>query len=183
MPSGLHGFITGQLWLKLKADVAEMRVFNSTDLILAAYFHIRRHLLIQPGWSCRADVPTPVGSADLTLYQGNRFHCVLLCECLLKSGVDNFFPADMLDDKMEKLRQMLRYLDKAGSGHGYLFGTFDTAESWFFPTGGGYDAATMVPGVPQTMWERQSCFWVPVNCHEFPNYADWRAKWEKLAEQ
>ena len=49
-----HGLISGTIWLKLKEDVRDFRVFNRQDLACAAYFHIRRLLLIQPGWSCRA---------------------------------------------------------------------------------------------------------------------------------
>ena len=56
MADDLHSFITGALWLKLKEDVRDLRVFNRRDLACAAYFHIRRLLLIQAGWSCRADL-------------------------------------------------------------------------------------------------------------------------------
>ncbi len=168
MTPELHNFLTGPFWLKLKADVADMRVFNKQDLVAATYFHIRRLLLVRPGWMCRSALDTQTGQADLVLFLRDRFEGILQLECLLKTEVDNYFPADMLGQKMDRLRNILASFEKKNVGRAYLFGVFDTKESWFFPN--------------ESTWEKQSCFWVPINCQEFPRHDEWRQKWEKLVK-
>lgn len=173
MASSLHGFLTGQLWVKLKEDVTGLRVFNSTDLAHIAYFHIRRYMLIQPGWACRSDLAEP---GDLALLRDGVFQSLLRFDCLLKPGINNYFPAEQLDGRMQRLRRALNSLNKRGTGHGYLYGVFDTTDSWLFPT------ESQDTSRPDTSaWEKQSCFWVPINCREFSNHDGWRAKWEAEA--
>ena len=66
-----------------------------------------------------------------------------------------------------QLRRRLVDHEGKSTGSAYLFGVFDTGESWFYPN--------------ETMWEKQSCFWVPIHCRQFPKYAEWRSKWDRAA--
>ncbi len=170
----LHRFLTGQLWVKLKEDVTGLRVFNSTDLAHVAYFHIRRYLLIQPGWYCRSDSTNP---HILTLAKDPAFQSVLYFVCLLKPGVSNFFPAELLDEKMRLLRQLCSSAADKVTRKAYLWGVFDTKEPWFFPS-------EPHPSYTNTAdRENQACFWMPINCGDFPGYDEWRRKWEEQAEK
>jgi hypothetical protein len=175
-----HSFITGTLWLKLKDDVHDLRVFNHGDLACAAYFHIRRLLLIQPGWSCRADLRLtpaenrpPLPDPDLALFSGGKFQALFQLEFHVTPGAPGGFPTSQMNEKMTALRrtvadaEQLRTASSGRAGCGYLVGVYDTEEEWFYPD--------------QAVWEKQSCFWLPVNCHSFPDYAEWRQKWERLA--
>jgi len=167
MANEVHNFMTGPLWLKLKTDVADFRLFNRHDLVAAAYFHIRRLLLVRPGWMCRVGLETAVGPADLVLSLHGHFQSLLQLEFLLHVNQPSYFPAEELDGRMERLRRILAVLEKDKPGRAYLFGVFDTTESWLFPN--------------ETMYEKQACSWVPINCREFPRHGEWRAKWDKTA--
>jgi hypothetical protein len=180
MAEDLHSFITGTLWLKLKDDVRDLRVFNHRDLVCAAYFHIRRLLLIQPGWSCRAGLhltppenQSPLPDPDLALFAGGKFHVLLQLESHIVPGTPGGFPTSQMNEKMTALRrtvadaEQLRTATSGKAGRGYLIGVYDTEEEWFYPD--------------QAVWEKQSCFWLPVNCRTFADYAEWHQKWERLA--
>jgi hypothetical protein len=180
MAEDLHSFITGGLWLKLQEDLRDFQIFSRRDLICAAYYHIRRLLLTKPGWSCRADLRvSSAGSRpiltrlDLTLFSGNRFQALLQFEFHVSAGTANGFPASQMNEKMSVLRrtvvgaEQLRAADSGTGGRGYLVGVYDSTEEWFYPD--------------QAVWEKQSCFWLPVNCRTFADYSDWRQKWERLA--
>lgn len=164
----LHSFLTGPLWLKLKADLGDLRLFGSADLFAATYFHVRRLLLVRPGWTCHSR-PGPRGhNVDLVLELRGKFQALLHCEFMVKPGTPDWFPSQTLDERMELLRGTIRTIEDHGSlGRGYFFGVFDSGRPWLYPN--------------ETMWEKQSCFWVPTNCRELPKYADWRARWDKLA--
>ena len=176
-----HSFITGTLWLKLKDDVRDLRVFNHGDLVCAAYFHVRRLLLIQPGWSCRADIAfAPVASrqspiansSDLALLSGGKLQALFRLEFHVTPGAPGGFPTSQMNEKMAALRRTVADAEQvrtanSGMGRGYLVGVYDTEEEWFYPD--------------QAVWEKQSCFWLPVNCRAFADYAEWRQKWERLA--
>jgi len=165
MAEDLHAFITGTLWLKLQADTRDLRLFNKHDLIAAAYFHIRRLLLIQPGWTCRIAPDTAAAVPDLVLLYQNTIRALMQLEFLLKPREPGYFPANLFDQSMRRLRQMVTNWNV--TGRGYLVGVFDSAEPWLFP-----DEADP---------RRQTCFWLPVNCHNFPDHVEWRQKWENLA--
>ncbi len=180
MTEDLHSFITGALWLKLKDDARDLRVFNRHDLVCAAYFHVRRLLLIQPGWACRADLhltppenQPPLPNPDLALFSGGKFQALFQLEFHVTPGAPGGFPTSELSDKMAALRrtvagaEQLRTANPGRAGRGYLVGIYDSEEEWFYPD--------------QAVWEKQSCFWLPVNCHAFADYAEWRQKWERLA--
>lgn len=180
MADDLHSFITGALWLKLKEDVRDLRVFNRRDLGCAAYFHIRRLLLIQAGWSCRADlrlIPAanqpPLPDSDLALFSGGKFQALFQLEFHVAPGAPGGFPTSQMNEKMSALRRAVagaeqsRPANSGMGGRGYLVAVYDTEEEWFYPD--------------QAVWETQSCFWLPINCHAFADYTEWRQKWERLA--
>ena len=179
MADDLHSFITGALWMRLKADVRDFRVFNREDLVCAAYFHIRRTLLIQPGWACRANPPLvhdnqpPLTDPDLALFSSGKLSALFQLEFHLTPGMTGGFPTAVMNERMASLRKSVeisersRATDSDRAGRGYLLAVYDTEEEWFYPD--------------QAVWERQSCFWLPVNCREFPDHVDWRAKWDKSA--
>jgi len=180
MPDDLHSFIAGTLWLKLKEDVRDLRVFNRRDLACAAYFHIRRRLLVQSGWSCRADLrPAPAenqplpSDPDLALFSGGKFQALFQLEFHVAPGTPGGFPTSQMNEKMSALRrtvagaEQLRAANSGMGGRGYLVGVYDTEEEWFYPD--------------QAAWEAQSCFWLPVNCRTFADYSEWRQKWDRLA--
>jgi hypothetical protein len=180
MAEDLHSFITGTLWLKLKDDVCDFRVFNHRDLACAAYFHIRRLLLIQPGWSCRAGLHlTPpenqssLPDPDLALFSGGKFQALFQLGFHVTPGTPGGFPTSEMNGKMTALRrtvagaEQLRTANSGKAGRGYLVGVYDTEEEWFYPD--------------QAVREKQSCFWLPVNCRAFADYAEWRQKWDRLA--
>jgi hypothetical protein len=174
-----HGLITGTIWLKLKEDVRDFRVFNRQDLACAAYFHIRRLLLIQPGWSCRSNPPLttgerrpPLHNSDLALFSDGKLQALFHLEFHLTPDMTGGFPTAVMNERMTALRQTVQNAEQSranssNGGRGYLVGVFDTEEEWFYPD--------------QTVWERQSCFWLPVNCRTFADYADWHQRWERLA--
>jgi len=173
----LHGFLSGAFWLKLKEDVQNQRVYNQKDLAHCAYFHVRRLLLTRAGFSCRAGLATASAPIDLCLFLNSRFEALLQFDCLLRPGTPDFFPAELLDEKMTRLRKALAEFESGhNAGAAYLFGVFDSAESWFYP-----EDPQSAPGVVQEAWQRQSCYWLPVNCREFANHDDWRSRWEKEA--
>ncbi len=177
MASELHGFLSGAFWLKLKEDVQNLRVLNHTDMAHCGYFHVRRLLLTRPGWQARAGLATAAGPADITLSLNGRFEALIQFDCLLKPGTPDFFPAELLDEKMQRLRRTLAELEHGrGAGAAYLLAAFDSSESWFYP-----EEPQPGPGASQDAWERQSCYWLPVNCREFANHDDWRNRWEKAA--
>ncbi|MEO0073245.1 MAG: hypothetical protein ABIK43_01110 [candidate division WOR-3 bacterium] len=162
MSEDLHSFIKGQLWLKLKADVQRLFVINRAELVSAAYFHIRRLLLIQPGWTCRVQ---PHGEKpDLLLHKDNAFRAAIRCEFTIRQDGAGF-PAESLNSSMDMLRAVVNRLSSPGLGHGYLIGVFDSAEPELYP---------------QDEEGYQVCHWLPINCHEFPNYSEWRAGWNRL---
>jgi len=174
-----HGLITGTIWLKLKEDVRDFRVFNRQDLACAAYFHIRRLLLIQPGWSCRSKPPLntderrpPLRSSDLALFSDGKLQALFQLEFHLTPDMTRGFPTAVMNERMTALRQTVENTEQSrvnssNGGRGYLVAVFDTEEEWFYPD--------------QAVWERQSCFWLPVNCRTFADYADWHQRWERLA--
>jgi hypothetical protein len=180
MAEDLHGFITGSLWLKLQEDVRDFQVFCRRDLVCAAYYHIRRLLSTKRGWSCRADLRvSATGSQpvmtrlDLVLFSGTKFQALLQLEFHVSTGTPSGFPASQMNEKMSALRrtlagaEQLRASNSGTGGRGYLIGVYDSAEEWFYPN--------------QAVWEKQSCFWLPVNCRTFADYSDWRQKWERIA--
>jgi len=178
MAEDLHSFITGNLWLRLKDDVHEFRVFNRRDLACAAYFHIRRLLLIQPGWSCRSDPPLTgerrplLPDPNLGLMSGGKPIALFQLEFHLTPGMTGGFPTAVLNERMTSLRRTVEgagreHVDSAKTGRGYLLAVYDSKEEWFYPD--------------QVAWERQSCFWLPINCRTFADYVEWHQKWERLA--
>jgi len=179
MADDLHSFITGTLWLKLKEDVRDFRVFNHQDLACAAYFHIRRVLLIQPGWACRSNPPLtgerrpPLPAPNLALMSGGKLSALFQLEFHLIPGMTSGFPTAVMNERMTSLRQTIegaeqpRATSSSKAGRGYLVSVYDSEEEWFHPD--------------QAVWERQSCFWLPVNCRTFADYADWHQRWERLA--
>lgn len=179
MAADLHSFITGTLWMKLKDDVRDFRVFNRRDLACAAYYHIRRALLIRPGRSCRADPPLagdvrpPLTDPDLALFSGGKLNALFQFEVHLTPGMAGGFPTAVMNERMTSLRRAVENAeppDAANSsraGRGYLVAVHDTEEEWFYPD--------------QAAWERQSCFWLPINCRAFADYAEWHSRWERLA--
>jgi hypothetical protein len=174
-----HSFITGTLWLKLKEDVRDFRVFNREDLACAAYFHIRRVLLTQPGWSCRANPPLshenqpPLPAPDLALFSGGKLSALFQLEFHLAPGMTGGFPTAAMNERMTSLRRAVeeaeqpRATSSGRAGRGYLVGVYDTEEEWFYPD--------------QAVWDKQSCFWLPINCRTFADYSDWRLKWDRTA--
>jgi DNA-binding transcriptional LysR family regulator len=179
MAEDLHSFITGALWMKLKDDVRDFRVFNRQDLACAAYFHIRRALLTRPGRSCRANPPLagdgrpPLTDPDLALFSGGKLNALFQLEFHLTSGMTGGFPTAVMNERMTSLRRAVESAEppaaakSSRTGRGYLLAVYDTEEEWFYPD--------------QAVWERQSCFWLPVNCRAFADYAEWHQKWERLA--
>ena len=167
MADTLHAFITGQLLLKLRGDVADLRIRNGFDLCAAAYFHVRRLLLVQPGWSLLTEPGPRVGEADLTLSLKGQFRGLLRLDYLLRPGTSDWFPHEQLDARMAGLRDALRRHESGGLGQAWLLGLFDSAGDWLFPG--------------EEMYGKQSCFWLPVNCRTLPRHDEWRARWEKLA--
>jgi hypothetical protein len=174
-----HSFITGTLWLKLKEDVRDFSVFNNRDLACSAYYHIRRVLLAQPGWSCRANPPLshenqpPLPSPDLALFSGTNLNALFQFEFHLSPDMNGGFPTAAMNERMASLRRAVegteqtRAANSGRVGRGYLIGVFDTEEEWFFPD--------------QAAWDRQSCFWLPIDCRMFADYSEWRQKWDRLA--
>jgi hypothetical protein len=171
-----HSFITGTLWLKLKEDVREFRVFNREDLARAAYFHIRRVLLARPGWSCRSNPPIShddQSPPDLALFSKGKLNALFQFEFDLTPGVTGGFPAAVMNRKMTSLRRAVEEAEPpraTGSGRaarGYLVAVHDAEEEWFYPE--------------QATSSKQSCFWLPVNCRTFADYAEWRRKWNRTA--
>jgi hypothetical protein len=173
-----HKFITGTLWLRLKDDVRDFRVFSRQDLALAAYYHIRRTLLTQPGWSCRANPPLTgerrplLPDPNLALLSGGRLSALFQLEFHLTPGMTSGFPTAVLNERMTSLRRTVEGAqpsrgDSGRPGRGYLLAVYDSEEEWFYPD--------------QAVWEKQSCFWLPVNCRAFADYAEWHQKWERLA--
>lgn len=178
MAEDIHSLVTGTLWLKLKDDVRDFRVFNRHDLICAAYFHIRRLLLIQPGWCSRANPPLsmserrpPLPNPDLALFLNGKLQALFQFEFHLTPGMNGGFPTSVMNERMTALRRAVENAEQSwpgsDNGRGYLVAVYDTQEEWFYPD--------------QPVWEKQSCFWLPVNSHAFADYSDWRQKWEKLA--
>lgn len=163
----LHGFVTGTLLFKLRSDVAELRVFSRGDLMAAACYHIRRLLLARPSWSCRTEVPTALGPADIVLYRDGVPRGVILLDLLLQSDGAGPFPGVELDHRMELLRQLLNALGRADHLRGWLVGVFDADDTWLFPS--------------DTEPERQACFWLPINCRDFPSHEAWRTSWDRTA--
>lgn len=165
-----HSFVTGPLWLKLKEDAAGMRILSAADFCAAAYFHVRRLMLTRAGWS--GHLPDPVGhgtlkpAPELVLLFRGEFQVLLRFEFALQPGRKAEFPAARLSEELAGLRSRLADWEQNRPGASYLFGLFDSEEAWFFPD--------------EAMWEKQSCFWVPVNAREFPGYPDWRARFDKL---
>ncbi len=174
-----HSFITGNLWLKLKEDVREFRIFNAEDLVCAAYYHIRRVLLAQPGWSCRANPPLsdenqpPLPAPDLAVLSNGKLSALFQLEFHLTPGMPGGFPTAVMNERMASLRRAVdeadrpRAVDSGRVGRGYLIAVYDTQEEWFYPD--------------QAAWDRQSCFWLPVNCRMFADYSEWRQKWDRIA--
>jgi len=178
MAEDLHSFITGTLWLKLKEDVRDFRVFNRHDLACAAYFHIRRALSTRSGWSFRSDPPLTgerrplLPDPNLALFRTGRLNAVFQLEFHLTPGMAGGFPTAVMNERMTSLRRTVEgakrsRTDSGKAGRGYLLAVYDTEEEWFYPD--------------QTVWERQSCFWLPINCRAFTEYAEWHQKWERLA--
>jgi len=181
MADDLHRFITSTLWLRLKDDVRDFRVFNRQDLFCAAYFHIRRLLLVKSGWSCRADVPLlrnerqrPLPDPNLALFWDGKLRALVQLEFHLTSGMAGGFPAAAMNERMTSLRQAIagaehpQATDAGGGDRGYLVAVYASEEEWFYPD--------------RTVWENQSCTWLPVNCRTFADYADWHQRWERLAK-
>jgi len=160
----LHAFIKGQLWLKLKTDVQNLFVASRAELVSAAYFHLRRLLLIQPGWTCR--VRQEADGPDLLVRNQGSFRAAIRCEFAV-SAAGNSFPSDMLSHRMSALLEAVNRLGGPRTGRGYLVGVFDSPEPALYPE--------------EDDPESQVCFWLPVNCRDLPNYAEWRARWEKLS--
>jgi len=179
MADDLHGFITGPLWLRLKEDVRNMRVFSRQDLNCAAYFHIRRAVRIRPGWSCRARLPLanehrpPLPDPDLALFSNEKLLALFQLEFHLTPDISGGFPTEAMRERMAFLRRVVedagqpRPARSGKAGRGYLVTVYDAEEEWFY--------------ADQTVQERQRCFWLPINCHDFADYADWRQRWERLA--
>ncbi len=178
MAEELHSLVTGTLWLRLKEDVRDFRVFNRQDLGCAAYYHIRRLLLVQPGWSCRASPPfsmterrPPLPNPDLALFLNGKLQALFQFEFHLNPGMNGGFPTSAMNERMMALRHAVENAEKSwpgsSSGKGYLVAVYDTQEEWFYPD--------------QAVWDKQSCFWLPVNSRTFADYADWHQKWERLA--
>jgi hypothetical protein len=178
MSEDLHSFITGTLWLRLKEDVRDFRVFSREDLACAAYFHIRRALFAQSGWSCRVNPPLlhdgqrPPSFPDLALLANARPSALFRLEFHLSPDMAGGFPTAILNERMASLRRAVELPvqspEEAGRPErGYLVAVFDTEEEWFYPD--------------RTMWEKQCCFWLPINCRAFADYSDWRQKWDRLA--
>ncbi|HDQ98842.1 MAG TPA: hypothetical protein ENN51_00945 [candidate division WOR-3 bacterium] len=167
MASETHAFITGPLWLKLKEDVSLLRAANSTDLFTAAAFHIRRLILTRAGWACHALLPAGRFAPELVLTFKEEFQALIRCDFTVRPGGADAFPAERLSAELESLRGRLAAFETKHRGTAYLAVVFDTAESWFYPD--------------SELWEKQSCFWLPVNCRGFPNHPEWRARFEKLA--
>ncbi|MEO0080486.1 MAG: hypothetical protein ABIK44_07410 [candidate division WOR-3 bacterium] len=167
MTEELHAFLTGKLWLRLKDDVRDLRVFSKPDLMAAAYFHIRRLLLILPGWSCRVSARLGADETDLVLSHNNSVRAVLLLEFLVRQREPDCFPTERLEESMTRLRRVVGAITGAGRCRGYLVGVFDSQEPWLFPE--------------EAEPEKQTCFWLPVNCRDFPNYSEWRQSWERVA--
>ena len=167
MPSETHTFITGPLWLKLKEDILGLRVLSQADFFAAASFHIRRLMLTRAGWSCHALCPTGRFVPELILFHRDEFQALLRFEVALRPGSAVRFPASRLGELLTSLRHRLADWEAKRTGAAYLFGLFDSDETWFYPD--------------EAMWEKQSCFWVPTNCYEFPSYSDWRSHFDKLA--
>jgi len=178
MADELHSFLTGSFWLKLKEDIRKFRVFNREDLACAVYFHIRR-MLTQPGWSCRANPPLahenqpPLPSPDLALFANGKLSAVFQLEFHLTPGMTGGFLTAAMNERMASLRRAIEdaeqpQLSNSGRvGRGYLVAVYDAEEEWFYPD--------------QAVWDRQSCFWLPVNCRTFPDCSEWRQKWDRLA--
>jgi hypothetical protein len=173
-----HSFITGTLWLKLKEDVRHFRVFSRQDLACAAYYHIRRTLLTQPGWSCRSNPPLTgerrplLPDPNLALMSGGKLNALFQLEFHLTPGMTSGFPTAVLNERMTSLRRTVEGAeqsrgDSGKAGRGYLLAVYDSEEEWFYPD--------------QVVWEKQSCFWLPVNCRTFADYAEWHQRWERLA--
>jgi len=174
----LHQFVTTTLYAALKHDVQDLRVFNRSDLVHAAYFHVRRLLLVQPGWTCRAQVapgdPHTELAPDLVIFRHGVFQVALQLELHIAPDRPDSFPAEQMNERMSTLRQTVINLEatrpagtSGSAGRGYLIGVFDTDDTWFYPD--------------QAIWEKQSCFWLPVNCREFTPYDEWLDHWQKLA--
>jgi hypothetical protein len=170
MSDDLHKFVTTTLYAALKHDIHDLRVFNRLDLVNAGYFHIRRLLVIQPGWDCRAIPP----AIDLAIYRKHVFQAALRFEFHLAPGGPNSLPVEEMNASMTALRQVVMDLEKSrpagasgSAGRGYLVGAFDTDDAWFYPD--------------EAVWEKQSVFWLPVNCRDFAEHDDWLARWDKSA--
>jgi hypothetical protein len=181
MADDLHNFIVVTIRQKLQEDVHDFRIFNRHDLVHAAYFHIRRLQLIQPGWSCRANLlltppasEPPLPEPDLVLFQNGKFQALFQLEFHVTPGSAGGFPTAQLNEKMATLRrtvagaEQLKTTSAGRAGRGYLIAVYDTEEEWFYPD--------------QAVWEKQSCFWLPVNCRSFSDYAEWHQKWERYAK-
>lgn len=167
MADTLHAFVTGQLLMKLRGDVADYRVRNGFDLCAATYFQVRRLLLVQPGWTLRT-VPGPaVGEADFELSLKGQFRGLLRLDYLLRPGTPDWFPNEQLDARMAGLRAALSRRESGGLGQAWLIGLFDTGSDWLFPG--------------EEMYGKQSCYWLPLNCRSLPKHDEWRARWDKLA--
>jgi len=179
MADDLHRFITSTLWLRLKDDVRDFRVFNRRDLICVAYFHVRRLLLVKSGWSCRADVPLlaserqpSLPDPDLALFSDGKLRALVQLEFHLTPGMTGGFPTAAMNERMTFLRQAVAGAGQSQAadqgGRGYLVAVYDAEEEWFYPD--------------RTVWESQSCSWLPVNCRAFADYAEWHQRWERLAK-
>jgi hypothetical protein len=173
-----HSFITGTLWLKLKEDVRDFRVFSRTDLAAAAYYHVRRTLLRQRGWSCRSNPPLTgerrplLPDPNLALMSDGKLNALLQLEFHLTPGMTSGFPTAVLNERMTSLRRTIEGPgqsrgDSGKAGRGYLLAVYDSEEEWFYPD--------------QAVWEKQACFWLPVNCRTFADYSEWHQRWERLA--
>lgn len=170
MADDLHQFATTTLYAAIQHDVHDLRVFSRLDLVNACYFHVRRLLLIQPGWSCRA----LAGPVDLAVYRRQVFLAAFRFDFHLSPGSPGTLPADDINKTMTDLRRAVidrertRPAGESGSaGRGYLFGVFDSEESWLYPD--------------EPIWQKQSIFWLPVNCREFAEHDEWLARWGRAA--
>lgn len=161
MADDLHSFITGTLLLKLKADVEKLYASSRPELVASTYFQIRRLLLVQPGWACRVS-SAPTGFApDLKLYQRDGLRAAIQLEFPDSTAG---FPSRLFEDRLDMLR---RAVATAGvSARGYLIAAFDSAEAEMYPD--------------EARPERQTCYWLPINCREFSAYDEWHTRWLKL---
>lgn len=165
MSEELHSFIRGQLWLKLSTDIQRLFVTNPQELVSAAYFHIRRLLLAQPDWRCR--ICSDSDKPDILLYRSTEFRAAIDCEFVVSEDATDF-PAELFNHRLDVLLKSTEQPGKPSSGRGYLIGVFDSPEPALYP---------------EDEEASQLCYWLPVNCHQFPNYSEWRSSWRKIISE